>query len=384
MIQVLLGLFSGIAFGFVIQRVGATDANKMARSHLRKEPFIPQFMVLAVALSAVGLFGLEAAGLGRTLVLPTSLLATGLAGIIFGAGWGLAGYCPGTTWAAVGEGRMDAVFALLGGLLGTGVFAHLHETLIPLLYAPTNVGQITLRNWFDQSWLALVILLLGCSAAYCVIGRYCFRDQRAMPRPRRLAWLMLAALLAAGCGAEGREPGRVELVVPPGYQPTLEVVAGDHLYEFGPFVGYYFKPQKDMRKLKLICFNERGFYASDMPVNAKLFEGEAVLTKLPGQPDRVPHGGGRITPVFFHQAPAKWLATRPRPQDEFLHFHSTHDANGATLLGYWIRHQASETFTYDMGGRVGPGSPLYHQVRPGVDLNFARIIEFDRGERPSS
>ena len=56
MTQVLLGLFSGIAFGYVIQRVGATNPNKMALSHLMKEPYIPQFMVLAVALSAAGLF----------------------------------------------------------------------------------------------------------------------------------------------------------------------------------------------------------------------------------------------------------------------------------------------------------------------------------------
>jgi hypothetical protein len=36
-------------------------------------------------------------------------------------------------------------------------------------------------------------------------------------------------------------------------------------------------------------------------------------------------------------------------------------------------------FTYDMGGRVGPDSVLYHKVMPGSDKAFARIIEFDRG-----
>jgi hypothetical protein len=171
MTQVLLGLLSGVAFGFVIQRVGATNANKMALGHLMKEPYIPQFMVLAVALSAVGLFGLGAAEVGRTMVLPTSLVATGLAAVIFGIGWGLAGYCPGTTWAAAGEGRLDAVFALLGGLVGAGVFAHLHEALVPVLYEPTNVGQITLGDWLGEQWLALVVLAGGFAAAYGLIGR---------------------------------------------------------------------------------------------------------------------------------------------------------------------------------------------------------------------
>ena len=46
---------------------------------------------------------------------------------------------------------MDAIFALLGGLAGTLVFAHLHEVLIPALYMPTNLGQITLGDWFGNT-----------------------------------------------------------------------------------------------------------------------------------------------------------------------------------------------------------------------------------------
>ena len=94
MTNIWLGLFSGIAFGFVIQRIGATDAHRMARSHLMLDADIPRFMLLTVALSAVGLFGLQAVGVGRIMPLPTSIVATGLAAIIFGIGWGLAGYCP--------------------------------------------------------------------------------------------------------------------------------------------------------------------------------------------------------------------------------------------------------------------------------------------------
>ena len=167
MTNIWLGLFSGIAFGFVIQRIGATDAHRMARSHLMLDADIPRFMVLTVALSAVGLFGLQSVGVGRTLPLPTSIVATGLAAVIFGIGWGLTGYCPGTTWAAAGEGRMDAVFALLGGLAGTALFAQLHETLIPILYDPTNVGQITLTDLFGN-YAAAVAVLPSVSA--CVPG----------------------------------------------------------------------------------------------------------------------------------------------------------------------------------------------------------------------
>ncbi|EAT17032.1 DUF6691 family protein [Desulfuromonas acetoxidans] len=171
MTDVWIGLFSGIAFGFVIQRVGATNPQKMVLAHLMKERHIPQFMLLVVIFSAMGLFALQATGVGTTRVLPTSLVATGLGGILFGIGWGLAGYCPGTCWAAVGEGRMDAIFALLGGLVGTAFFAHLHEFLVPALYMPTNLGQITLTDGFGHPAVALGFLVLLFGGGILLIGR---------------------------------------------------------------------------------------------------------------------------------------------------------------------------------------------------------------------
>lgn len=171
MTLIWLGLFSGIAFGFVVQRVGATDAHKMARSHLMLDADIPRFMLLAVALSAVGLFGLQSVGVGRVVPLPTSIVATGLAAVIFGIGWGLTGYCPGTTWAAAGEGRMDAVFALLGGLAGAALFAQLHETLVPIVYDPTNVGQITLTDLFGNQAIAVTMLVVVFGLGTWGIGK---------------------------------------------------------------------------------------------------------------------------------------------------------------------------------------------------------------------
>ena len=174
--KLMLGLFSGIAFGFVIQRVGATDPDRMIRAHLMLDGDIPRFMMATVALSAIGLFGLQTAGVGHTMVLPTSLVATGLAAVLFGLGWGMCGYCPGTTWAAVGEGRLDAIFALLGGLAGTAVFAQLHERLIPLLYDPTNLGQITVTDVVGNHVLALVVVLIALGAGVYLIGRFWKND----------------------------------------------------------------------------------------------------------------------------------------------------------------------------------------------------------------
>ncbi len=170
MTPVILGLLSGVAFGFVIQRAGATNPDLMARAHLMRNPDIPRFMLAAVVISAVGLFGLKSVDAGNTMLLPTSIVATGLAAIIFGIGWGLSGYCPGTTWAAVGEGRLDAVFALLGGLAGAALFAHFHEQLIPYLYDPTNLGPLTVPGIVGSDVAGLILVAAMFSGGIYLIG----------------------------------------------------------------------------------------------------------------------------------------------------------------------------------------------------------------------
>lgn len=199
-----------------------------------------------------------------------------------------------------------------------------------------------------------------------------------------LIWILLFAwfgLAMTGCGP-GNQTGTDPQVlnVPRGYVSVLEIEKEDRLLGFGPFVGYYFKPETpdDLDLVHFVCFNERSFYSSDMPANSKLFEGIAKLTDLADTGKALPDND-RINPIFFPEAPSQWLESQPEPKDEFVHFHSCYDARGPVLTGYWFLHVATAAFTYDMGGRVGPDSPLFHKVLPGLDKAFAYIIEFDRG-----
>jgi hypothetical protein len=194
-----------------------------------------------------------------------------------------------------------------------------------------------------------------------------------------LAFLVLGTITCSGCPGPQKDK-ETALQIPRGYVARLDIQLKDRLLGFGPFVGYYFKPEnpKDLTRLSFVCYNENSFYTRDLPENTLLFEGDAVFTQLVNTGFRLP-SDGRITPVFFEDAPQKWLTDRPRPRDEYLHFHSCYDKLGPVLAGYWIRHQGKASFTYDMGGRMGPDSPLYHQVHPGIDKQFAKIMEFDAG-----
>lgn len=196
---------------------------------------------------------------------------------------------------------------------------------------------------------------------------------------KKLTFFVSFILFASvpGCTSHDSEP---VLRIPRGYVSTLEIDLDGRLCRFGPFVGYYFRPvdPANLTSLRFVCFNERRYYTNQLPRNALLFRGQAQHVTLPGT-GSLPVPGERIQPVFFRDVPQAWLETRPEPKDEFVHFHSCYNAMGAVRQGYWLRHEAVARFIYDMGGRVGSGSPLYHKVEPGVDKDFARIVEFDAG-----
>ncbi|WP_027371630.1 hypothetical protein [Desulfovermiculus halophilus] len=198
---------------------------------------------------------------------------------------------------------------------------------------------------------------------------------------RQLTIFCLTACIWMMLGPQGAVLAESPGEIPRGAMQRLIVEHQGRVYEFGPFVGYYFWPQDctDLSRLNFACRNERQFYTRDLPEDTLLFTGQARFACLPGDAPYVPKQGRRMRPVFPGDIPASWLATRPEPRDEFVHFHSAYNAQGPAACGFWLRHTAKESFTYDMGGRVGSDSVLYHQVQPGVNKDFPLLVEFDRG-----
>jgi len=65
---------------------------------------------------------------------------------MFGVGFGLLGYCPGTTPPAIAEGRLDALLGgLLGMLIGSALFAHAYPDIKPI-FALGNIGKKSLGD----------------------------------------------------------------------------------------------------------------------------------------------------------------------------------------------------------------------------------------------
>jgi hypothetical protein len=127
--QVVLGLLFGIVFGFLLQKGGVTDYGVIIGQLLLTDFTVIKVMLSAVLVGMIGVYALKAAGLVRLHYHEGSVGATVIGGLIFGAGFAILGYCPGTAAGAVGAGALDALAGMAGIALGAGIFARLFPRL---------------------------------------------------------------------------------------------------------------------------------------------------------------------------------------------------------------------------------------------------------------
>lgn len=128
-LQVVLGLVTGIAFGFLLQKGGVTEYDVILGQLLLTDFTVVKVMLSAVLVGMIGVFALKVAGQVRLHCRAGTVGATVFGGLVFGAGFALLGYCPGTAAGAVGAGALDALIGMAGMVLGAGIFARLYPRI---------------------------------------------------------------------------------------------------------------------------------------------------------------------------------------------------------------------------------------------------------------
>lgn len=167
------GFLAGVVFGFLLQKGRVLRYDKQLAA-LRLQDFtIVKFMLAHIVVAMVGVYLLYDLGLVKLAIKPTILGGVVVGGLIFGLGWGLVGYCPGTAVAALGEGRLDALWAILGMLTGAGLYAEAYPFMKSTLLTLGDYGKITLPQVLGVNhWLvigavvALIFLLLWLLEKY--------------------------------------------------------------------------------------------------------------------------------------------------------------------------------------------------------------------------
>ncbi|MGQ9695009.1 MAG: YeeE/YedE thiosulfate transporter family protein [Thermodesulfobacteriota bacterium] len=158
----IYGLGTGIIFGFLLQKARVIRYDKQLGALLFKDMTIVKFMLAHIMVAMIGIYFLKDLGLVKLSIKPTILGGIFLGGLIFGIGWGLLGYCPGTSAGALGEGRVDAFWGILGMLLGAGLYAESYPWLKESVLTWGNFGKITLPEILSVNhWLIIPLFIIG-------------------------------------------------------------------------------------------------------------------------------------------------------------------------------------------------------------------------------
>ncbi len=138
------GLISGIFFGIFLQKAQVLRYDKQIGAMRFIDMTIFKFMLSAIIVAAVGIYILKDYNLIKLSVKGTSIGAQLIGGSLFGIGWGILGYCPGTAVGAVAEGRTDAIWGIFGMLCGAALYAEVYPFMKANIIPLGNYGKITL------------------------------------------------------------------------------------------------------------------------------------------------------------------------------------------------------------------------------------------------
>jgi len=96
-----LGLITGIFFGALLQQGRVLRFEKQVGAMLLKDMTIMKFMMSAILVGMVGVYLAVALGLAQLSPKATQLGANVVGGLLFGLGWAVMGFCPGTSVGAL-------------------------------------------------------------------------------------------------------------------------------------------------------------------------------------------------------------------------------------------------------------------------------------------
>jgi uncharacterized membrane protein YedE/YeeE len=137
--ELVTGLGFGLIFGLALQKAGVADYDVILRTLLLEDLLVLKVMMSAVVVGAIGVYAMYSMRWVGLCTVEASVGRSVLGGLIFGVGFGLLGYCPGTMAAATAEGRLDA---LLGGVIGMLAGSFLFAQLYPSLKRVFSAGYI--------------------------------------------------------------------------------------------------------------------------------------------------------------------------------------------------------------------------------------------------
>lgn len=133
----LITVAIGFVFGCGLLLSGMANPNKVL-GFLditgQWDPSLAMVMLGAITIASIGFAWAKRhtiAVLGQAMQLPKATVIDKpliIGSLLFGTGWGVAGFCPGTAWVATAAGNGDAALFFLAMLIGMRLFSWFDTT----------------------------------------------------------------------------------------------------------------------------------------------------------------------------------------------------------------------------------------------------------------
>ena len=156
--SLVIAMFIGIAFGWVLEQSGMGSARKLAGQFYLRDLTVFKVMFTAIVTAMLGVFWLGWLGVvdvSRIYVPETFILPQLAGGLIFGAGFAIAGLCPGTSCVSAATGRADGLAVVIGMFAGVLTMGALLGRLAGF-YSSSSRGAFTLPDVFGLSYGVVV------------------------------------------------------------------------------------------------------------------------------------------------------------------------------------------------------------------------------------
>ena len=174
--RILSAILFGLAFGFLLQKGGVGKYHILMGQLLLQDFTVVKVMLTAIVVGMIGIFTLHRLAKVNLHIKPTRIGANVIGGLIFGAGFALIGYCPGTVAAALGQGNYDALFAMAGLVLGSWIFAEFSTWIKGTVEKWGDLGKVLLPDLLHVPRTAFTIgLAVALTTVILVLERFTVR-----------------------------------------------------------------------------------------------------------------------------------------------------------------------------------------------------------------
>jgi uncharacterized protein len=180
----------GFLFGAILQYAKLNKYNTISGLAILENFAVAKTIAVAIGFGAI-LLSIEI-GLGFATYHVKPLILGGIVfgGLIFGTGMAILGYCPGTLPISLGEGSLDALIGIIGGISGgivyTIILPSIHGVLGP------DLGNISLKSLVGENAVLFYLLVFVVASIFIGISFWIHKKEKA----KDLKWLVSGIALA--------------------------------------------------------------------------------------------------------------------------------------------------------------------------------------------